>query len=189
MGLEGWDRGRTLLGDQGRARRRKALKGKQKSSVWQGSSLCTGKVFLVRACLDWSNPHCVSTSTPRSTAGACRAPTGPSPDRPGCTGPGQARGSGGRADPRTNHPGPQGTGVTPGAPGPVPWRWYPADPGMCLGGGILQQPGLWVSSQGCSSPCHVSSSAHLQQAAGRTPVALSTMGRARIPPPPSGPQD
>lgn len=64
--------GKTLLGDQGRACGRKALKGKQKSSMWQGSSLRTGKVFLVRACLDWSNPHCVSTSTPRKP-GACGA--------------------------------------------------------------------------------------------------------------------
>lgn len=36
----------------------------------KGSSLHTGRLFLIRACLDWSHPHCTSTSTPRSQPGA-----------------------------------------------------------------------------------------------------------------------
>lgn len=36
----------------------------------KGSSLHTGRLFLIRACLDWSHPHCTSTSTPCSQLGA-----------------------------------------------------------------------------------------------------------------------
>lgn len=51
--------GKYFVGRQLSEENRKVASGK-------GSSLHTGRLFLIRACLDWSHPHCTSTSTPRS---------------------------------------------------------------------------------------------------------------------------
>lgn len=54
-----WGSREVLVGKRLSEENRKVASGK-------GSSLHTGRLFLIRACLDWSHPHCTSTSTPRS---------------------------------------------------------------------------------------------------------------------------
>lgn len=58
-----WGSREVLVGRRLSEENRKVASGK-------GSSLHTGRLFLIRACLDWSHPHCTSTSTPRSQPGA-----------------------------------------------------------------------------------------------------------------------
>lgn len=98
--------------------------------MWQGSSLHTGKVVLVRTRLGWSSPRRVSTSAPR------RAPAPCSLDRPGS------------AHLRTGHPTPQGTGVMLGAPGPCQ-----PSLGTCRARDVPRQRELRAAESPAGVPC------------------------------------
>lgn len=126
-----WGSREVLVGKRLSEENRKVASGK-------GSSLHTGRLFLIRACLDWSHPHCTSTSTPLQPAqGFLLFPAG----QRSCTPQVWAR-----ADAGTAHPTPKGTGGTLRLPG------------CCLQASLIssQQSEGPVSPVSPAWPCHLS---------------------------------